>query len=66
MLEVDSDRAKRLVNRVLAKDPRGRELTAAEVRELLLSYGIDLVRSTRSAASTKRSQSLNGLAGTWF
>ena len=44
MLEVDTDAAKRLVNRVLAKDPRGRELTDAEVRELLLSYGIDLVQ----------------------
>jgi acyl-CoA synthetase (NDP forming) len=43
MLDVTTDTAKRLVNRVLAKNPRGRELTDAEVHELLLSYGIDLV-----------------------
>jgi hypothetical protein len=32
-----------LVNRILARQPEGRELTAAETAELLASYGIDLV-----------------------
>jgi acyl-CoA synthetase (NDP forming)/RimJ/RimL family protein N-acetyltransferase len=42
-LEVDTQAARRLVNRILARQPEGRELTAAETAELLASYGIDLV-----------------------
>ena len=42
-LEVDTQAARRLVNRILARQPEGRELTAAETAELLSSYGINLV-----------------------
>ena len=47
LLESDPAAAKRLVNRVLAAEPRGRELTDAEVRELLHAYGIDPVTKHR-------------------
>jgi acyl-CoA synthetase (NDP forming) len=40
LLEVDEQAAKRIVNRVLAKEPRGRELTDVEARELLGAYGV--------------------------
>ncbi len=43
VLEVDSQAARRVVNRVLAQQPEGRELTTAETAELLGSYGINLV-----------------------
>ncbi len=43
MLENDTDRAKRLVNGVLTRQPDGRELTDAETSELLSAYGIELV-----------------------
>jgi acyl-CoA synthetase (NDP forming)/RimJ/RimL family protein N-acetyltransferase len=42
-LEVDSQAARRVVNRVLARQPEGRELTTTETAELLGSYGINLV-----------------------
>ena len=32
-----------MVNRILARQPEGRELTEAETAELLSSYGINLV-----------------------
>jgi acyl-CoA synthetase (NDP forming)/RimJ/RimL family protein N-acetyltransferase len=43
MLEVDTQAARRVVNRVLAQQPEGRELTTAETAELLSSYGINVV-----------------------
>jgi acyl-CoA synthetase (NDP forming) len=43
MLEIDTDRAKRIVNRILSAHPKGRELDDEETRELLEAYGIDLV-----------------------
>ena len=43
MLEVDETAARRVVNRVLAEVPEGRELTDAEAAELLSAYGITLV-----------------------
>ena len=43
MLELDTLAAKRVVNRVLAAEPEGRELTVAETGELLKAYGIELV-----------------------
>lgn len=43
MLDTDVDRAKRVVNRVLAQQPAGRELTGDEATELLRAYGIPLV-----------------------
>ena len=44
MVEVDTQAAKLLVNRILAGQPAGRELTEVETAELLRTYGIDLVR----------------------
>ncbi len=44
MVEVDTQAAKLLVNRVLAEQPTGRELTEIETAELLSAYGINLVR----------------------
>ncbi|MGI3781030.1 MAG: GNAT family N-acetyltransferase [Janthinobacterium lividum] len=44
MLELDRDRARRLINQVLRGTPQGRELTGDEATELLASYGIELVR----------------------
>ena len=44
MLDLDRDRASRLINRVLRQDPAGRELTGDEATELLAAYGIELVR----------------------
>jgi acyl-CoA synthetase (NDP forming)/RimJ/RimL family protein N-acetyltransferase len=43
VLEVDSRAAKLLINRILAEQPGGRELTEAETVELLRTYGINLV-----------------------
>jgi acyl-CoA synthetase (NDP forming)/RimJ/RimL family protein N-acetyltransferase len=43
MLDVDTQGARRVINRVLADHPAGRELTDAESAELLRSYGIHLV-----------------------
>lgn len=43
MLEVDSDAARLVVNKVLAHDPSGRRLTADEATTLLRAYGITLV-----------------------
>jgi len=47
LLDVDPDRAKRIVNRVLSTDPQGRPLDEVESRELLAAYGITLVPSYR-------------------
>jgi acyl-CoA synthetase (NDP forming)/GNAT superfamily N-acetyltransferase len=43
LLDVDEQTAKRIVNRVLGKEARGRELTDAEATELLGAYGVRLV-----------------------
>jgi acyl-CoA synthetase (NDP forming)/RimJ/RimL family protein N-acetyltransferase len=43
MLDVDTQAARRVVNRILAEQPGGRELTDAETAELLGTYGINLV-----------------------
>jgi acyl-CoA synthetase (NDP forming) len=43
LLEVDEVAARRVVNRVLAEVPDGRELTDAETAELLSAYGITVV-----------------------
>ena len=43
-VEVDTQEAKLIVNRVLAEQPTGRELTEIETAELLAAYGINLVR----------------------
>jgi len=43
LLDVDEQAAKRIVNRVLARQARGRELTNTEARQLLSAYGIALV-----------------------
>ncbi|MET0692334.1 MAG: GNAT family N-acetyltransferase [Propionibacteriaceae bacterium] len=43
LLEVDEQAAKRTVNRVLSKEPRGRELTDTEATDLLGAYGVPLV-----------------------
>ena len=40
--EVDLPRARSIVNSALAESPEGRELTFAELRELLDAYGIEL------------------------
>jgi acyl-CoA synthetase (NDP forming) len=42
-MEVDTQAAKVLVNRILAERPEGRELTENEIAELLDRYGINLV-----------------------
>jgi acyl-CoA synthetase (NDP forming)/RimJ/RimL family protein N-acetyltransferase len=42
-MEVDTQAAKLLVNRILAERPEGRELTETEIAELLHTYGINLV-----------------------
>ena len=42
MLDNDTDRAKRLVNGILTRQPDGRELTDAETSELLSAYGVDV------------------------
>jgi acyl-CoA synthetase (NDP forming)/RimJ/RimL family protein N-acetyltransferase len=44
MVEVDTQEAKLIANRVLAEQPTGRELTEIETAELLAAYGINLVR----------------------
>jgi acyl-CoA synthetase (NDP forming)/RimJ/RimL family protein N-acetyltransferase len=43
MVDVDTHAAKLLVNRILATQPAGRELTENETAELLGKYGINLV-----------------------
>ncbi len=43
LLQFDTERAKRIVNRVLSAHPEGRELHEQESAELLQSYGIALV-----------------------
>ena len=43
MVEVDTQAAKLVVNRILAEQPTGRELTETETADLLSTYGIDLV-----------------------
>ena len=43
MLEVNTQAAKLIVNRILAEQPAGRELTEVETVELLGAYGINLV-----------------------
>jgi acyl-CoA synthetase (NDP forming)/RimJ/RimL family protein N-acetyltransferase len=43
ILEVDTQAARRVVNRILAGQPGGRELTNAESAELLGTYGIKLI-----------------------
>ena len=43
LLEIDEQAARRVVNRVLGTEPRGRELTDGEVTELLGAYGMELV-----------------------
>jgi acyl-CoA synthetase (NDP forming)/RimJ/RimL family protein N-acetyltransferase len=43
MLDVDTQAARRVVNRILAEQPGGRELTDAETAALLGTYGINLV-----------------------
>ena len=43
MLEVDTQAAKLIVNRILAEQPAGRELTEVETAELLGAFGIYLV-----------------------
>ena len=44
LLDLDADRARRLINQVLRTTPEGRELTGDEATELLAAYGIELVR----------------------
>jgi acyl-CoA synthetase (NDP forming)/GNAT superfamily N-acetyltransferase len=43
MLELDRDRARRLINQVLRDEPQGRELDVTEVTELLAAYGIPVL-----------------------
>jgi acyl-CoA synthetase (NDP forming)/RimJ/RimL family protein N-acetyltransferase len=43
MVEVDTQAAKLVVNRILAEQPTGRELTETETADLLSTYGINLV-----------------------
>ncbi len=50
MLEVDDPAAKRVVNRVLADAPQGRELTDAETAEVLGAYGIQILPRFRVAS----------------
>jgi acyl-CoA synthetase (NDP forming)/RimJ/RimL family protein N-acetyltransferase len=44
MVEVNPQAAKLLINRILADQPAGRELSEMETAELLNTYGINLVR----------------------
>jgi acyl-CoA synthetase (NDP forming) len=46
MVESDTQEVKLIVNRVLAEQPTGRELTEIETAELLGAYGINLVRQS--------------------
>ncbi len=43
LLELDTDRGRRLINSVLRTDPHGRELDVAETTELLAAYGIPVL-----------------------
>ena len=43
LLEVDEHAVKRVVNRVLAADPAGRELTESETADVLGAFGITIV-----------------------
>ncbi len=52
-MEVDTQAAKVLVNRILAERPEGRELTETEIAELLKRYGIDLVRQLAVSSLTE-------------
>nr|WP_239580178.1 GNAT family N-acetyltransferase [Microlunatus panaciterrae] len=47
LLDVDELAAKRVVNRVLSAEPRGRELTDEETAELLGAYGVQVVPKYR-------------------
>jgi acyl-CoA synthetase (NDP forming)/RimJ/RimL family protein N-acetyltransferase len=51
-MEVDTQAAKVLVNRILAERPEGRELTETEIAELLKRYGINLVRQLAVSSLT--------------
>lgn len=46
LLDIDEQAAKRLVNRVLAGDAKGRSLSQDEAADLLGAYGIELVKKT--------------------
>ena len=46
LLDIDEQAAKRLVNRVLAGDAKGRPLSQDEAADLLGAYGIELVKKT--------------------
>ena len=46
LLDIDEQAGKRLVNRILARQPTGRQLTQDEAAELLAAYGIELVTKT--------------------
>jgi len=46
LLDIDEQRGRRLVNRVLAAEPQGRSLDQSEAAELLGAYGIELVTKT--------------------
>ena len=62
LLEVDEVAARRVVNRVLAEVPEGRELTDAETAELLSAYGITVVPRF-SVADLGRGRGGGGAAG---
>ena len=53
LLEVDTQTARRVVNRVLAEQPAGRELTDTETAELLEAYGINLVPQVSVSSLTE-------------
>ena len=52
MLAVDTQAARRVVNRILSEQPGGRELTDTETTELLGTYGISLVPQLAVASLT--------------
>jgi acyl-CoA synthetase (NDP forming)/RimJ/RimL family protein N-acetyltransferase len=52
MLTVDTQAARRVVNRILSEQPGGRELTDTETAELLGTYGIKLVPQFAVASLT--------------
>ena len=63
MVEVDTQAAKLLVNRILAEQPAGRELTEIETAELLRTYGIDLVRQFAVSSLARQLRLLISWAG---
>ena len=65
LLDIDEQRGRRLVNRVLAAEPQGRSLDQSEAAELLGAYGIELVTRPRSGRSRRPSRSVSSSAGTW-